>query len=228
MDGDGDGKRDVWNSSAERPGLGRQPDGQGRLAARRGLGARGAAAEPKFDYGLAEGPRSHPARLAKWAKRSGARRADGLPFVDIDKETPCQLILPAGATGPAFLVLPNHFVIRRYNNSTAYALTVGLLADRVAGMGPLTVAWPPEPPLSTDDRAGAQKALLALGFDPGAADGVIGVNTRVALRNWQKARSLPADGHLTQALSQQLAQAQAGSLLGPKPPPDTPPTARQT
>jgi peptidoglycan hydrolase-like protein with peptidoglycan-binding domain len=69
-----------------------------------------------------------------------------------------------------------------------------------------------------DDRLGAQKALLALGFDPGAPDGVIGVNTRVALRNWQKARSLPADGHLTQALSQQL-QAEAAAVLGPRPPP---------
>ncbi len=66
------------------------------------------------------------------------------------------------------------------------------------------MAWPIEPPLSTDDRMGAQKALLALGFDPGAADGVIGVNTRLALRGWQKAKGLPADGHLTQALSQQL------------------------
>ena len=75
--------------------------------------------------------------------------------------------------------------------------------------------------MSMDDRAGAQKALLALGYDPGVVDGVIGVNTRVALRAWQKARGLPADGHLTQGLSQQL-RAEAAALL---PAASTPATA---
>ena len=41
VDGDGDGKRDIWASPRRRPGLGRQPAGQGRLAARPELGARG-------------------------------------------------------------------------------------------------------------------------------------------------------------------------------------------
>ncbi len=62
-------------------------------------------------------------------------------------------------------------MIRRYNNSTAYALSVGLLADRIAGMDPLTVAWPVEPPLSLEDRSGAQSALKALGFDPAPPTG---------------------------------------------------------
>ena len=213
VDGDGDGKRDIWNSSAD--ALASAANLMSKDGWRRGEAwAREVLISSDFDYSLAEGPRHTP---GEWAAM-GARRADGLPFADIDKETPCQLILPAGATGPAFLLFPNHFVIRRYNNSTAYALTVGLLADRVAGMGPLTVAWPIEPPLSMDDRAGAQKALLALGFDPGTPDGVIGVNTRQALRAWQKARGRPADGHLTQALSQQL-RAEAAPLLAPSAPP---------
>ena len=101
-------------------------------------------------------------------------------------------------------MLPNHFVIRRYNNSTAYALAVGLLADRFAGAGPLTVDWPPEGGLSIADRTGAQQALAKLGFNPGAADGVIGTNTRASLRQWQKSRALPADGHLTPELAERL------------------------
>jgi len=59
-----------------------------------------------------------------------------------------------------------------------------------------------------------------LGFDPGTPDGVIGANTRQALRAWQKSKGLPADGHLTQALSQQL-RAEAAPLLPPAPPPPT-------
>jgi membrane-bound lytic murein transglycosylase B len=220
VDGDGDGKRDIWNSSAD--ALASAANLMSKDGWRRGEAwAREVLIPADFDYSLAEGPRHTP---GEWAEM-GARRADGLPFADIDKTTPCQLILPAGAKGPAFLLFPNHFVIRRYNNSTAYALTVGFLADRVAGMGPLVTAWPVEPPMSMDDRAGAQRALLALGFDPGTPDGVIGVNTRQALRAWQKARGLPADGHLTLALSQQL-RAEAGPLPAPAPPPvaDGPPT----
>jgi lytic murein transglycosylase len=212
VDGDGDGKRDIWNSAAD--ALASAANLMARDGWRRGeTWAREVILPAGFDYGLAEGPMHNP---GEWAAM-GARRADGLPYGDQDKDTPCQMILPAGAAGPAFLIFPNHLVIRKYNNSTAYALSVGLLADRISGMGPLAVAWPIEPPLSTDDRVGAQRALAALGHDPGTADGVIGVNTRQALRAWQKAKGLPADGHLTQALSQQL-QAEAGPRLLAAPP----------
>jgi lytic murein transglycosylase len=222
VDGDGDGKRDIWNSAAD--ALASAANLMARDGWRRGeTWAREVTLPAGFDYGLAEGPMHTP---GEWAA-IGAKRADGLPFGEKDKDTPCQLILPAGAAGPAFLIFPNHLVIRKYNNSTAYALSVGLLADRISGMGPLAAAWPVEPPMSMDDRAGAQSALLALGFDPGTADGVIGVNTRQALRAWQKSKGLPADGHLTQALSQQL-RAEAGPRLTSAPPlaaADGPPAA---
>ena len=66
----------------------------------------------------------------------------------------------------------NHFVIRKYNNSTAYALGVGLLADRIAGAGPLVTPWPHEDALALSDRIAAQTALAKLGYDPGALDGL--------------------------------------------------------
>ena len=47
---------------------------------------------------------------------------------------------------------------------------------------------------------GAQKALIALGFDPGVPDGVVGINTRSALRAWQKSKGLIADGYLSMAM----------------------------
>jgi hypothetical protein len=107
------------------------------------------------------------------------------------------LLLPSGANGPAFLAFPNHFAIRTYNNSVAYALGVGLLADRFAGGGVLRTAWPKETPLSLTERMDAQSALARLGFNPGTPDGVVGFNTRQALRSWQKARGLTADGYLS-------------------------------
>ena len=211
VDGDGDGRRDIWTSSADALASAANLLAQGGW--RRGeLWAREVTLTPDFDLMLTEGPKLTP---GQWTEK-GARRADGLPWNDIDKDSAALLVVPAGAAGPAFLLFPNHFVIRKYNNSTAYALAVGLLADRIAGGGPLTVAWPRGEPLSLADRIGAQKSLIALGYDPGAADGVIGVNTRIALRTWQKATALPADGYLTPALSAQL-QAQAAAPPGSVP-----------
>jgi hypothetical protein len=77
------------------------------------------------------------------------------------------------------------------------------------GGGQLVRPWPYEVPLSLDDRKAAQAALAKLGFDPGAPDGVIGVNTRTALRGWQATRSLPADGYLSVDMVRRL-RAEAG------------------
>ena len=121
-----------------------------------------------------------------------------------------RVVAPAGATGPIFLLFPNHFVIRKYNNSVAYALAVGLLADRIAGEAPLVRPWPAETALSLIDRMTAQRALGALGFSPGTPDGVVGMGTRTALRAWQKARGITADGYLSPAMVEQL-KAEAGA-----------------
>jgi peptidoglycan hydrolase-like protein with peptidoglycan-binding domain len=82
-------------------------------------------------------------------------------------------------------------------------------------MGPLVKPWPAETPLSLSDRMTAQRALAAEGFDPGAADGLIGTRTRAALRAWQAARGLTADGYLSMAEIEQLkAEAQAPASPG--------------
>jgi peptidoglycan hydrolase-like protein with peptidoglycan-binding domain len=122
------------------------------------------------------------------------------------------LILPSGAGGPAFLVSANHAVIKKYNNSTAYALAVGLLAGAIAGAPALRTPWPRETALSIDERVGAQQDLAQLGFDPGGADGVVGARTRHALQAWQKVRGLTADGYLSEDMVQRLhLEASAGA-----------------
>ena len=70
------------------------------------------------------------------------------------------ILLPQGARGPAFLALPNHYVIRRYNNSVSYALAIGLTADGIAGKpGPGRQPGPTTRPISREQRFGAQTAL---------------------------------------------------------------------
>jgi hypothetical protein len=141
-------------------------------------------------------------------------RADGQPWSAADAAAQAQLIAPTGAGGPLFLLFPNHFALRAYNNSLAYALGVGLLADRFAGAPPLKTPWPQETPLSIVDRRTAQRALAALGFDPGGDDGVVGLRTRTALRAWQKARGLTADGYLSQDMVRRLAAEAGGQPAG--------------
>jgi lytic murein transglycosylase len=205
VDHDGDGKRDIWGSAPD--ALASAANLLAKAGWVRGQSwAREVTVPGGFDWSLSEGPRETP---AWWAER-GVLRADGLPWTGTDADAKAQLVAPAGAAGPAFLLFPNHFAIRRYNNSIAYALGVGMLADGVAGRSGLVKAWPAEAPMSLSDRMTAQRALAALGFDPGAPDGVVGAGTRAALRNWQKARGVVADGYLSPALVQRLkAEADA-------------------
>ena len=202
VDADGDGRRDIWGSAPD--ALASAANLLSSSGWRRGESwAREVSVERGFDYSLSEGPKEAPS----WWAAKGASPVDGLGWRAAEAAAACVLILPSGASGPAFLLLPNHFVIRTYNNSVAYALAVGMLADRIAGGGPLRTAWPSETPLSLTERMDAQAALARLGFYSGEPDGVIGLGTRQALRAWQKNQGLIADGYLSPEMVRRLRAA---------------------
>jgi hypothetical protein len=78
------------------------------------------------------------------------------------------LLLPAGARGPAFLVLDNFRAILKYNNSSSYALAVSLLGDRFYGWGFIAGSWPKDDlPLSRSERIELQNLLNASGHEAG-------------------------------------------------------------
>ena len=109
--------------------------------------------------------------------------------------------MPAGAKGPAFLMLRNFFMIKRYNNSDSYALAVGLLADRIAGYGGLKQEWPkPDGALSMDERREIQVHLKALGYYGGEIDGNIGSGSQLAIKTFQSRSGLTPDGVPSQKL----------------------------
>jgi len=136
--------------------------------------------------------------LADWQKM-GVRRASGSAFPRPDDKA--TLILPAGARGPAFLVLPNFNVIKRYNNATSYALGVGILSDRLIGAPPLAATWPADMrPLSGAQVEELQRLLAQKGYDPGGIDGMAGPGTRDAIRAYQSDKGLPADGNPSTAI----------------------------
>lgn len=213
VDGDGDGRRDIWNSPVD--ALASTANFLNRKAAWRAeedwlrevvVPASG------FDYLRVEGP---PLTVPQWTAL-GVRPADGQGFRPEERELEsATLLMPMGWRGPGFLAFPNFTAIKAYNNSISYALAVGLLAKRLGGAGPLVQAWPDDQPLSLADRTAAQTALQKLGFDPGGVDGVVGAGTRKAARGWQAARGLPADGYLSYALVQRL-KAEAGLMPPPQ------------
>lgn len=206
IDGDGDGKRDLWGSTQD--ALASAANYLAKSGWKRGESWQREVSLPAgFDYSVVEGPRLPP---QVW-ETSGVVRADGRGWSEADAASQAQLITPSGAAGPAFLIFPNHFTIRVYNNSTAYALGVGLLASRIGGEAPLVRPWPEEQGLSNTERVGAQEALVRLGYDPGAIDGVIGPATRRAVRAWQVDRRMLADGYLSAELARRLI-AEAAAL----------------
>jgi membrane-bound lytic murein transglycosylase B len=155
-----------------------------------------------FDYAQADGP-THPWRW--WAQRGVTLARGGAP-TEAEALENAAILAPQGARGPIFLALPNHFVIRRYNNSVSYALAIGLTADGAAGKPGLIAAWPNDPPLNLAQRKAAQNGLTRRGYDTGGVDGVVGANTRAALKRWQAANGRIADGYLTAALADELAR----------------------
>ncbi len=148
--------------------------------------------------------RDRPQTIAQWEAR-GVRRAGDRPFPR--KTDQAFLFLPAGARGPAFLMLPNFRVIMKYNNSENYAMAVGHLADRLRGGGGFARAWPTsERALTRDERIEVQQRLARVGLYSGAVDGKLGAGTREALQRFQARAGLAADGFPTAALLQRLRQ----------------------
>ncbi len=140
--------------------------------------------------------------MREW-EQMGVRRADGRPFARLDDRA--FVLLPAGAQGPAFLMLPNFLVIMKYNPAEAYALAIGHLADRLRGEGPIVQPWPRhEPALTREERRELQERLLRRGFDLGEADGRIGPRSRAAIREFQASLGLTPDGFASVSILQRL------------------------
>lgn len=182
VDFDGDGRADIWSSV---------PDTLGSIAhylRRKGW-------VPGRDWGYEvvvpaeiscalEGPdQARP--IGDW-ERAGVRRISGKPFPPGETGRPGMLLMPAGRSGPGFIVTPNFYVLKQYNNSDLYALFIGNAADRIAfGSGAFKAGWGKVGGLMRSDIAAMQTRLEAKGYDVGGADGLPGYKTRRSIGDWQ-------------------------------------------
>ena len=189
VDGDGDGRIDLWGS--QRDALASAANFLRLLGWQRELRwGREVRLPADFEWRLAGLDTS--LALAEWSEK-GVARGDGkaLPAVDIRGS----ILVPAGHEGPAFVTYDNFAVIMGWNRSEFYALSVGHLADRIAGGG-LLYRPPPEdqPALSREEVKDLQERLSAAGYDAGSADGILGPGTRRAISAFQADAGLVADG----------------------------------
>ncbi len=194
VDFSGDGKRDLWSNVPDV--LASTANYLAKEHWRRGLPWGFEVTVPKgFDYRTSRGS------FADW-KKLGVRRADGKPF---PPSGPGILFFPSGASGPAFLTTENYPALKEYNNSDAYVLAVGHLADRMNGGPPIKAAWPADDhPISRDARIALQKKLAALGYKVNDFEGHMDFDLRDNIRAEQVKLGMVPDGNPTTAFIERL------------------------
>ncbi|MDQ0458368.1 lytic murein transglycosylase [Rhizobium paknamense] len=187
VDFDGDGHRNIWTSV---------PDSLASMANflvakgwQRGRDWGFEVTIPEKISCAQEGPDlARP--LSSWAAM-GIARVSGKPFPKEELSASTMMLVPAGRHGPEFLVTPNFYVLKEYNNSDLYALFIGNLADRIAyGSGAFTASWGNVGHMLRSDVLTMQKSLAAKGYDIGKADGLAGFKTRRSLGDWQAKNGL--------------------------------------
>jgi membrane-bound lytic murein transglycosylase B len=126
VDFDGDGRKDIWNTPADVFASAANYLAQSGWRGTQIWGRR-VQLPAGFDSNQASLKISKP--LLAWQK-IGIRKRDGsdLPLAPLN----ASIVLPDGKGGPAYLVYDNYRVIMKWNRSTYFATSVGLLADALA------------------------------------------------------------------------------------------------
>ncbi len=191
VDGDGDGRRDLWGSIPD--AMYSAGNFLKALGWQTGIRwGREVDLPLNFDYALANTGEALP--LTYW-RELGIKDVFGRPLADADIAT--RLLVPSGHRGPAFVTYPNFNVIMGWNHSEYYALSVGRLADRIAGAGKLQTSPPDgDLKLSRESVLRLQQNLNTLGYDTGEPDGIPGPMTRLAVSRYQQSKGVVADGYL--------------------------------
>jgi lytic murein transglycosylase len=204
VDYDGDGRRDLLRSA---------PDVIGSTANYIATGLKWRRGEPwlqevrvsaNVPWDQADLTIKHP--RSQWAQW-GVTFADGRPLPN--DALPASLLLPMGRSGPAFLAYANFAAYTEWNNSLIYSTTAGYLATRIAGAAPMRKPATPVAQLPFAEIREMQQILARQGFNVGKIDGVLGQQSRSAVKAMQIKFGLPADSWPTAELLARLRGASA-------------------
>ena len=146
---------------------------------------------------------------SKWAQL-GVTYPDGRALPNDDM--PTSVLLPMGRMGPTFLAYANFAAYTEWNNSLIYSTTAGYLASRIAGAPPMRRPSGPVAQLPFSEVRELQQLLVRAGFNVGKVDGVLGQQSRTAIKAMQIKYGLPADSWPTAEL---LARMRGGPRAQP-------------
>ncbi len=181
-DGDGDRKADIWGSDADT--LASIANYLRHYGWQTGRDWGFEVTVPDAVSCALEGP-DRGKRISEWAAM-GIARVNGKPFPGHEMKGEGYLMMPAGRHGPAFIVTPNFYVLKDYNESDLYALFIGHLGDRIRwSVGDFSGSWGKVGGLYRSDIAAMQRAMEKMGYDVGGADGFPGYKTRRSVGDWQ-------------------------------------------
>jgi hypothetical protein len=204
VDFDGDGRRDLIHSAA---------DAIGSTAHYISAGLKWRRGEPwlqevrvptNLPWDQTDLSIKHP--RSKWVQW-GVTYPDGRPLPN--DNLPASVLLPMGKDGPAFLAYANFAAYTEWNNSLIYSTTPGYLATRIGGAPPMRRPQGHVPQLSFNEIKELQQQLTRAGFNVGKIDGVLGQQSRIAVKTMQTKYGLPADAWPTAELLTRMRGGQA-------------------
>ncbi len=203
LDGDGDGRIDLWGSLPD------ALDSAANYLKRAGWRAgEPVAMEVRLpqDFDWRQARVAHRLPLADWIA-AGVQPADGCAWPTVSGAA--AIVLPQGWQGPAYMVFDNFDVVMQWNRSVNYALAVAQLAHQLAGGAAVTAPPGEAGALSTAQVQSLQQFLNEIGYDAGTADGLPGPRTQSAIRRFQAAHRLPADGYPAPSVYARIESAHA-------------------
>ena len=192
VDFDGDGRRDLVGSIPD--ALGSTANYLKRSGWRTGE-PWGYEVKLPAGFSASQAGRTNRKPLSAWVAQ-GLRRVDGSAIDGVAADARSAVVLPAGASGPAFIVFKNFDAIYSYNAAESYAFAIAHLADRLRGGAAFATPWPTDDPgIGRIERRELQQLLLDRGHAIGEVDGMVGTLTRRAIVVEQARLGItPADG----------------------------------
>ena len=194
VDFDGDGRKDLVNSKAD--ALASTANFLVKSGYKKGEPW---GYEVRLNGYTGSSGRSSKKSISHW-QNMGLTLPDGRPLPN--NMVSAGLLLPAGRNGPAFLVGKNFDTFYSYNVSESYALAIAHLSTLIEQGNTNTsfaTPWPTDDPgIGRRETKEIQQALINLGYDIGAVDGIVGDATRKAIMDYQRKKNVPANGRAGQ------------------------------
>ncbi len=191
VDYDGDGRRDLLNSSSD--ALASAANLMANLGWRKGQPWLEEVRVPvRLPWKEADINIQHP--RSQWSKW-GVKRSNGQTLPKDNMKA--SLLLPMGRNGPAFLAYQNFHIFLGWNQSMVYATTAAYLSTRFAGAPRVGRGNAPVTGLNAQSTRELQRLLSRRGHNVGKIDGIIGSKTRAAVKAEQLRLGMPADSYPT-------------------------------